>query len=76
MRESRFFSAFLDGVNAGSLGLMAVVVWQLARAAFVDIPALVLGLISLLLVFFKRVNSTWIIFGAVLIGLGRYAFGI
>jgi chromate transporter len=76
MRESRFFSAFLDGVNAGSLGLMAVVAWQLARAAFVDIPALILGLISLFLVAFKRVNSTWIIFGAVLIGLGRYAFGI
>lgn len=76
MRESRFFGGFLDGVNAGSLGLMAVVAWQLARAAFVDIPAVILGLISLLLVVFKRVNTTWIIFGAVLIGLGRYMIGI
>jgi len=76
MRESKFFGAFLDGVNAGSLGLMTVVAWQLALAAFVDIPAIILGLISLVLVVWARVNSTWIILGAVLIGLGRYVFGI
>lgn len=76
MRESRFFSTFLDGVNAGSLGLMAVVFWQLALAAFVDVPSMVLGLISLLLVVWLRVNTTWIIFGAVLIGLARHLFGI
>jgi chromate transporter len=76
MRESKFFSAFLDGVNAGSLGLMAVVAWQLARAAFVDIPAVLLGIVSFLLVVWARVNSTWIILGAVLVGLGRYLFSI
>jgi chromate transporter len=76
MRESKFFSAFLDGVNAGSLGLMAVVAWQLARAAFVDIPAVLLGIVSFLLVVWVRVNSTWIILGAVLVGLGRYLFSI
>jgi len=75
MRESNFFGAFLDGVNASSLGLMAVVAWQLALAAFVDIPAVVLGLISLLLVVWARINTTWIIFGAILIGLARYLLG-
>jgi len=76
MRDSKFFGAFLDGVNAGSLGLMTVVAWQLARAAFVDLPAVLLGIVSFLLVVWARVNSTWIILGAVLIGLGRYLFNI
>ena len=76
MRESKFFGAFLDGVNAGSLGLMSVVAWQLARAAFVDLPAVLLGITSFLLVVWARVNTTWIILGAVLIGLGRYLLGI
>ena len=76
MRESRWFSAFLDGVNAGSLGLMVVVTWQLARAALVDVPAAVLVFSSLLLVIFTHINTTWIIMGAVLIGLTRFFLGI
>ncbi len=76
MRESRFFSAFLDGVNASSLGLMAVVAWQLAMAAFVDAPSILLGILSLVLVVFARLNTTWIILGAVIFGLGRYLLGL
>ena len=76
MRESKFFSAFLDGVNASSLGLMAVVAWQLAMAAFVDVPSILLGILSLILVVFSRLNTTWIILGAVIFGLGRYLLGL
>lgn len=76
MRESRWFSAFLDGVNAGSLGLMSVVAWQLASAAFVDIPAVILGHASLLLVVFTKINTTWIILAAILIGLIRFFLAI
>src|ERR1700682_2907400 len=32
----------LDGVVAGSLALMAVVAWQLGKAAIVDIPTLLI----------------------------------
>ena len=76
MRESKFFGTFLDGVNAGSLGLMTVVAFQLAQASFIDLPAVFLGLISFLLVLFTRINSIWLILGAVTIGLGRFFLGL
>ena len=75
MRASPWFSAFLDGVNASSLALMAVVVWQLAAAAFVDLPAVAIGLVSTALVIFTRINTTWIIFAAVMFGLVRFFLG-
>src|SRR5687768_18254320 len=36
LRRSALAGAVLDGVNVASLALMAVVSWQLARAALVD----------------------------------------
>ena len=75
MRASPWFSAFLDGVNASSLALMAVVVWQLAAAAFVDLPAVAIGLVSTALVIFTRINTTWIIFAAVMFGVVRFFLG-
>ena len=38
LRRSPTAGAALDGVNVASLALMAVVTWQLARAAVVDLP--------------------------------------
>ena len=75
LREKAWLGHFLDGVNAASLGLMAVVTWQLALASLVDLPAFGLGLVSAVLVFFTDVNTTFIVLGAVLFGLGRYLFG-
>jgi len=72
LREKQWLGHFLDGVNAASLGLMAVVTWQLASASLVDLPAIGLGLVSAFLVFFTDVNTTFIVLGAVLFGLGRY----
>jgi chromate transporter len=59
--------AFLDGVNVGALALMAVVTWQLGRAA-IDGPATAgLGLAALALLR-VRVNSAWLIAAAALGG--------
>jgi chromate transporter len=67
IRKSKLAGAFLDGVNVGSLALMAAVSWQLARAALTDIVTLVLALVSLLVLLRFRVNSAWLVlFGAVL----------
>jgi chromate transport protein ChrA len=44
LRRSAWAGGFLDGVNVASLGLMAVVTWQLARAALVDAVTAGLGL--------------------------------
>jgi chromate transporter len=59
-------SAFLDGVNVGSLALMADVTWQLARTSLVDIVTIILGAASLVVLLRLRLNSAWL----VLIGAG------
>ncbi|MGO9451660.1 MAG: chromate efflux transporter [Candidatus Binataceae bacterium] len=69
IRRSAVAGAFLDGVNAGSLALMAAVTIQLSRAAFVDATTLSLGVIAATVLVFSRLNSTWLIFAGALIGL-------
>lgn len=69
MRRSRAASAFLDGVNAASLALMAVVTWQLGRAAIVDLPTAALALASAVLLVRFRVSSIWLVLGGALVGL-------
>ena len=61
LRASRGASAFLDGVIAASLSLMAVVTVQLAQAAVVDAPTLALALVSAALLFTFKLNATWVI---------------
>ncbi len=62
--------AFLDGVNAASLALMAAVLLPLGRAALVDLRTLGLALASAGLLWRTRVNPTWILLGAGLVGWG------
>ena len=73
LRRSRLAGAALDGVNAASLGLMAVVTWQLGRASIVNGPTAVLALAAGLLLATRRVNAAWLIAGGAVIGiaLGR-----
>lgn len=68
LRQSKAAGAFLDGVNAAAVALMAFVGWQFARATLLSVPALFLAAISALLVFRYRVNSAWVIAGAGLAG--------
>lgn len=69
LRESPVAGAFLDGVNVASLALMAVVTWQLGRAALVDVPTLLLALASAVLLVRFRVNSAWLVLGGAAIGM-------
>jgi chromate transporter len=69
IRSSPIAGAFLDGVNVGALALMAAVTLQLSRAALVDIPTVLIGAISALLLLYRRINSAWLILAAGLIGL-------
>jgi len=57
LRRSPTAGAVLDGVNVASLALMAVVSWQLGRAALVDRFTVVLAGIALLRSCAIRVNS-------------------
>lgn len=75
LRKSPFAGAFLDGVNAAAVALMATVSWQFARAALVNVPAIVLCLVSLILVFRYKVNSAWIVLGGAIAGILLAALG-
>jgi chromate transporter len=69
MRKSPNASAFLDGVNAAAVALMAFVGFQFAREVVTTPLALVIGGVAALLVFGWRVNSAWVVLGGALAGL-------
>jgi chromate transporter len=69
LRRSPIAGAVLDGVNVGSLALMAVVSWALGRAAVVDGMTVVLTLASFALLVRWKVNSAWLVLGGALVGL-------
>jgi chromate transporter len=69
LRRSALAGAVLDGVNAASLALMAVVTVQLARAGIVDAPTLLLAIGSAVCLFATPINSTWLVLGGALVGL-------
>ena len=70
IRRSRIAGAALDGVNAASLALMAVVTWHLGRAVFVDATSVVVALVALALLATWRVNAVWLLLGGAIIGIG------
>ena len=69
IRSSPGAGAALDAVNVASLALMAVVSWELAGSALVDIPTTAIAAVSLVLVLRFRINSAWLVLGGALMGL-------
>ena len=69
LRQSSLTGAFLDGVNVAALALMAVVSWQLGRAALVDAVTVALASLSALLLLRYRVNSAWLVLGGAVAGI-------
>jgi chromate transporter len=71
IRRSAAAGAVLDGVNAASLSLMALVTYQLGRAALVDVTTVTLlsASLVLLVVVGTRLNSAWLVLGGATIGL-------
>ncbi len=69
LRRSPTAGAVLDGVNAASLALMAVVTWQLARAALVDPATILLAAASAVLLLRYRVSSAWLVLGGAIAGV-------
>jgi chromate transporter len=67
IRRSPAISAALDGVVAGSLALMAVVTWQLGKAAIMDRMTIAIFVVSVVALLRFRVNSVWLI-GAAAVG--------
>lgn len=73
LRRSAAAGAALDGVNAAALALMAVVSWQLGRAALVDPLTVAIAVASLIALVRFRVNSAWLIGAGALAGLASWA---
>ncbi len=71
LRESVWLGSLLDGVNVASLALMAAVTVQLGRASLVGPMSVALALVSAVLVFRTRVNTTWLVVGGALVGWAR-----
>jgi len=69
IRQSRLAAAFLDGVNAAAVALMASVALTLGRAALVDGWTWAIGLVSMALLVRFRVNATWLILAGAGLGL-------
>ena len=69
MRKSLWFGSLLDGINAASLSLMAAVTWQLGRNSLTDPLTSIVTMISLVLLFRYKINTTWLILGGAAIGL-------
>jgi chromate transporter len=61
--------AVLDGINAASMSLMAVVTWRLGRAALVDWTTAAMLVVSLILLIRFRINSAWLVPVGALLGL-------
>jgi chromate transporter len=76
LRKSVWTAAFLDGVNASALGLMAGVTWQLGVAAIFDIPTALLSVVSAVLLFRYKINSAWLVLGGAIIGMALSYLGI
>ena len=68
LRRSAWAAGFLDGANAASVALMAVVTWQLGRAALVDRVTIGLAVAAAILLFRFRVNSAWLVLGGAVAG--------
>jgi chromate transporter len=73
VRQSPWARSFLDGVVAASLGLIAAVAWDLARASLVDPFTVTLAAVALFLLLRFRVNSVWLIAAGALAGLATLA---
>ncbi|KAB2829451.1 MAG: chromate efflux transporter, partial [Candidatus Dadabacteria bacterium] len=69
IRKSPWAGAALDGVNAASLGLMAGVMVDLAKASFPDPLTVLIGLAAAGALFLLRVNPTWLMLAGGAVGL-------
>jgi chromate transporter len=75
LRRSPWTGGFLDGINIGSVALMAGVSFQLARGTLTAWPAWLIAALSLLVVLRTRINSAWVVLGGALLGWALETIG-
>ena len=65
VRDSRFVQVFLAGASAAVVGLIIVVSLELLPAALLDIPTIVIALISFLIITVLKVDVAKVALGAI-----------
>ncbi len=68
IRRHAWARAFLEGVTAASLGLMAGVLVQLADAAISDVVTASVAMVALCMLVRTKINSAWLVGAGLLIG--------
>jgi len=74
LRAWPWTSAFMDGVNAAALGLIAAITLPLGQAALIDLPTLMIAALALGLLLRFRVNSAWLVLGGAVVGFASVAW--
>lgn len=72
LRKSPWTAAFLDGINVTALALMTGVLWQIGRAAIVDIPTAIIAIAAAFLLFRLKINSAWLVAAGGILGLAIF----
>ncbi len=71
MRQNKFLGSFLNGVNVAAVAVMLVVCLQLGYELISDWRQIIIGLVSILVLFlFPKLNTAWLILGGALVGWG------
>lgn len=73
MRRRPIAKAFLDGVTAASLGLMAGVLLQLVGSALTDVVTMIVAVVALAVLIGTKINSAWLVGAGAVISLGHLA---
>ncbi|HEX7574290.1 MAG TPA: chromate transporter, partial [Bacteroidota bacterium] len=68
LRNSLLMQGFLDGVNAGALGLMLGVCFILGQSTLLSIGTGAIFVIALFVQIRWRVNAAWVVAGGALAG--------
>jgi chromate transporter len=73
MRNSKFFSAFLDAVNVASIAIIISVCFAMGKDTITDWKTVFIAVLSVVLLFrFKKMNSAFIVAGGSLSGYLLY----
>jgi chromate transporter len=70
------FKLFLQGVNAAVVASLVVSIGQLGSSALPDAFTLMVCVVAFVALTWKKIDAHWIVGAALLIGIGRLAFGI
>jgi chromate transporter len=69
LRRSIWFGSWLDGVNVGAWGAIAVVAYRLGVDTLVNWKSVAIAIVSSLLLWRWKINVIWLMLGSAMVGL-------